>query len=454
MFTGYPGIYSGGYAMLFMDNYAGQRQCFINNGSTTAFSNTSLLYFEANSTYYYYNPMVQISNSNVPFLLECAYSTSGPVQTWGNGVTSSGPGGSAHSTGSSQWFIGGGNGGGQPINGCIGEMIMYNTASLTTAQRQQVESYLIGKWGIDPNASLISNSSSPTTIYAQSIYNQVPSYINGVPYLTWSGSSNPYYLTGVSTPTSELYTNFVMAVLDPTLKTTSTTWAPIFSGVLQNASPGWSNGGGSTWSISNNPPLVATAASIAFSLSSASSQFITDPSGMGPLGAFTIDVWFNPTFAARTAPIVCETGSSVVASPGYVKPLIDLSNDGNIYVAPYNLNPYTYSVGAYTSNQWYNVVITNTGGVGTPTPPTLANSSLVYYLNGVKVGSVAYVRNPPSPLLNVAYTKSFFTIGWNPSIGYLDAQIGGFKAYCVALSSNQIKQNYNAWAWRFGLSRV
>jgi hypothetical protein len=189
MFTGYPAVTPGsaGYAMWFMDNYAGQRQCFVNNGSSNTFSSTSLVYFEAQSSGNYYNtPGIQVRGSNIPFLIECSYTTSGSTLVWGNGAATPGSG-TATSTGASQWFIGGGNGGAQAINGCIGEFITYNS-QLVASNRQLVEAYLISKWGIDPTASLISNATSPSTIYSVSIANQsnanilLPTYTSNVPF--------------------------------------------------------------------------------------------------------------------------------------------------------------------------------------------------------------------------------------------------------------------------------
>ena len=104
-------------------------------------------------------------------------------------------------------------------------------------------------------------------------------------------------------------------------------------------------------------------------------------------------------------------------------------------------------VGSYTSNQWYNIVITNTGGTFASGGTYVANSSLVSYVNGVQTNSASYVRW--SPLNTLKYSIGFPTT--YTSNGYFNGQIGGFKQYSVALSAAQVQQNYNAWAWRFNM---
>ena len=677
MFTGQPAIQpggygTGGYGQLFMDNYAGQRQCFINNGglSNKYFDSNSLVEFEANSGNYYYTPGIQVRGSNIPFLIECSYTTSGGTLVWGNGAASPGSG-TATSTGNSQWYIGGGNGGAQSINACIGEFITYNT-QLSAANRQLVEAYLISKWGIDYTASLISNATSPTSVVGSvSIANQAvasillstytsnapfaslqpftrvfqptdiprctlwldgadsstitggvtsvrekangitftatgtvttstigttPSlnfggagYLSGAvnnlligtsfvvfkataansgyyPFFTWrdnAGQSNfpafgyipggstiapyttsvgngtptntatigntyltsyswsktttgvgingvtptsgtqpafastetlmwiaydngsytttnigeiilyssvlttterqsvegylagkwripisttnhPYYSIPPSTQAGEIYTKFVIAVLDPTvgLSTSTATWYETIAGTLSNVAPGWRSGTGLGWTLSGSPTVVSTGPSVALSLNG-TNQYVYSGT-ITQLSAFTIDIWIYPT-AVRNACVVGETGGS-----SYNYTLLYLSSSGGIYSGPYYYNSGAgpgMGVGSYTSNQWYNIVITNTGGTNASGGTYGPNSSLVSYVNGVQTNSAAYVRWAPAVPVNVVFGSN--TNYNSQSTGYFQGYIGGYKHYAVALSPAQVQQNYNAWAWRF-----
>jgi len=182
MFTGAPGAASGGYAQLFMDNYAGQRQCFVNSGAVFP----CYVFFEANSSYYYYQQALSVTTSNVPFLIEGVFGASGSSTNYvyGNGNASVNNPQNTNSAGASQWFIGGGNGGGQPFNGCIGEIIMYsNSQNLTTAMRQQIESYLMQKWSISGTGALCPANTSFSVTNAAQTFTQL-TYLSPNPFKT------------------------------------------------------------------------------------------------------------------------------------------------------------------------------------------------------------------------------------------------------------------------------
>lgn len=182
MFTGAPGAASGGYAQLFMDNYAGQRQCFVNSSAVFP----CYVFFEANSSYYYYQQSLSVTNSNIPFLIEAVFGATGSSTNYvyGNGNASVGNPQNTNSAGASQWFIGGGNGGGQPFNGCIGELIMYsNSQNLTTAMRQQIESYLMQKWGISGTGALCPANTSFSVVNAAQTFTQL-TYLSPNPFKT------------------------------------------------------------------------------------------------------------------------------------------------------------------------------------------------------------------------------------------------------------------------------
>ena len=174
MFTGLPG-YPGGYAMFMIDNYAGQRQTYVNSSLTYP----CYVLSENYSTTYYYQKGLYVTNSNIPFLIEGVMGgvSANTFYVYGNGNASPANPQYNNSTGASQWFIGGGNGGLQPINACIGEIIMYSNATTSTfgdIQRKQVEAYLMQKWRINASASLVpaNNAFSVSNATAQT-FNQL-----------------------------------------------------------------------------------------------------------------------------------------------------------------------------------------------------------------------------------------------------------------------------------------
>jgi len=105
-------------------------------------------------------------------------------------------------------------------------------------------------------------------------------------------------------------------------------------------------------------------------------------------------------------------------------------------------------VGSYTSNKWYNIVITNTGGTTNTAAAPALNSSLVSYVNGIQTNSAAYARwAPPGPVLTYIGSNT----SYSTTTGFFQGYIGGYKQYAVVLSPAQVQQNYNAWAWRFNM---
>jgi len=291
--------------------------------------------------------------------------------------------------------------------GNVGEILVFSNA-LTTAQRQQIEGYLGRKWGI----------SLPAT--------------------------HPYYSIQPSTQTGEIYKKFPIAVLDPTvgLNISGGVWYETIAGVLSNATPGWRSTTGQGWTVSGAPTTVSTGPSVALSMNG-TSQYVYN-GAYAQMGAFTIDIWIYPT-AVRNACVVGETGTG-----GYNYTLLYLSSAGGIYSGPYFYNSGAglgMGVGSYTSNQWYNIVITNTGGTNNTAPTPAANSSLVSYVNGVQTNSAVYVRSAPGAPVYIAVGSN--TAYNSQSTGYFQGYVGGFKLYAVALSPAQVQQNYNAWAWRF-----
>jgi hypothetical protein len=140
-----------------MYEVAGTDYRYTGNGGTgagrqqTYGSSTGTLYTTTTPTIYYFN-----ITSNAPTTWN--ESVNGVTATYS--MSNSTYGGSAYGDTASNVCIGGRLDTGVFMNGFISEVIMYNT-TLTTAQRQQVETYLIRKWGI-PMPTIGVSSTTPS----------------------------------------------------------------------------------------------------------------------------------------------------------------------------------------------------------------------------------------------------------------------------------------------------
>jgi len=151
-------------------------------------------------------------------------------------------------------------------------------------------------------------------------------------------------------------------------------------------------------------------------------------------------VWVNPVTQGN---IIVERGNSGLNDVAWFNSDIDVVNVGGaaeFRLSAWQGNLVTRVTSSQTFNNWYYVGWTYDG------------STLVGYVNGVSVGSVAINRIAP---YNVG-ENLFFSIGsstaTNMGVGsYCNMKFGAFHVYSVALSGSQVLQNYNAARTRFGL---
>lgn len=156
--------------------------------------------------------------------------------------------------------------------------------------------------------------------------------------------------------------------------------------------------------------------------------------------AQSIFVWVNP---ASQGNIVVERGTSGLADTVWFDSNIDVVNVGG--AAQFRLSVWHNSLvsrvtSTKTFNNWYYVGWTYDG------------TTLVGYVNGVAVGSVALNRVAP---YNVG-ENFYFSIGSSTATNmgvssYVNMKFGAFQVYNVALSDSQVLQNYNVARTRFGL---
>jgi hypothetical protein len=266
---------------------------------------------------------------------------------------------------------------------------------LTTAQRQQVEGYLAEKWGL--------KSSLPST----HLYRSFP----------------PSFVTfTAAVVSSSIVTANLIVNLDPVSYTASST--------------SWPATVGNTWSFNSAPTIVSTATSS--SLSFNGSQYVMDQTGFttGPAStnSFTIEVWF---FAASdlTNNLLSEMGQSGGPGGGWNVSMMYIA--GNvIYAAFWVGGVHTLSLGSYSANTWTQACYTYSG------------TTVTGYRNGASVSSNSATKQYPG--------RGYYCLAGagNPIYSSTVCRIGGCKIYSSVLSAADVKQNFNAYAPRFGLSTI
>ena len=238
-------------------------------------------------------------------------------------------------------------------------------------------------------------------------------------YLSWKWSktfsSHPFYTFPPSTVASNNILTNLIQNLDPLYGAFSSSWVPLV---------------GNTWTFSSATTPVSTGPSKALSFSA---QYVMDQTGIstGPANSssFTIEVWFSAA-ASVAGNLMSEMGQAGVPYSGWNVSMMNLSSN-TIYASFWIGSVYYLSLGAYTANRWTHAVYTYSG------------TTVTGYVDGVYVSTgTATKQNPGTGFYCVAG-------GGNPYSGNTTCSIGGVKIYSAALTADQIKQNYNANAWRF-----
>jgi hypothetical protein len=204
-------------------------------------------------------------------------------------------------------------------------------------------------------------------------------------------------------------------------------------------------GSGTTWTgLSNNSSNATLVGSPPFTSAGTSSYFTFN--GLGSNYASTTASKFNVTYTGKTV-IVSARMTAVLA--GAFRGLFG-TNDGASSRRNFNTYIYSPSTGVYqihysaggaggfsnnlsiTTNQWFIISVTHTTG-----------GLVSYYLNGQPVGT------------NTGITFTQYTSNAGEYVALCDnywyGDIGVCAVYGQALSTDQIKQNYNALKGRYGL---
>jgi len=238
-------------------------------------------------------------------------------------------------------------------------------------------------------------------------------------YLSWKWnktfSSHPFYTFPPSTVASNIITTNLLLNLDPLYGVSSTSWVPSV---------------GNTWTFSSATTPVSTGPSKALSFSA---QYVMDQTGISAgtanSSSFTIEIWFYAA-GSVSGNLMSEMGQAGVPYSGWHVSIMSISGN-TIYASFWIGSVYSLSLGSYTANRWTHAVYTYSG------------TTVTGYVDGVYVSTgTATKQNPGTGYYCVAG-------GGNPYSGNTTCSIGGVKIYSTDLTADQIKQNYNANAWRF-----
>ena len=296
-----------------------------------------------------------------------------------------------------------------PLNGVIYE-IMYFNSPLGTIDRQYVEGYLAQKWGL--TASLPVGHPG----LSQTFYSAIPAAtsLSGLStIMNWTNKQIP-----VTTPVT---TNLILN-LDTTSYTSGSTWTPAV---------------GNVFTITGTLSSVATPGGTALSYDG--SSYAQDQTGVSTSITFsyTIDVWFYAA-ASASGCIIGEQGGIGVPS-GWND--AHVSVDANIVNVGFWNGSTTYklSCGSYSANTWTHVSYTY----------NISTNAVIGYKNGVQVATGTNTKQWPNT------NRICFSIGGaaNPNPNFT-GRIGAFKWYNAILSADNIKQNYNSLAERYGLGLI
>ena len=284
--------------------------------------------------------------------------------------------------------------------GTINEVIIFS--NLASLERQQVEGYLANKWGLD---SLLP--------------------------VGHAGKKDRMTLLPGG-PTSR----------SGAIVLRSSTVVAVVSGGLIQSIDGASYTSGSTWTalVGNNQTVSGTLTTTATpggpnAVVFSGTAWAQDLTGItsSTIYSYSIDAWFYAA-ASASGTIIGEQGQGSIG--GWNVRLVSVES-GVITVGFWQGSVYTLSLGSYSANTWTHVSYTYNS----------STNSVVGYVNGVYVATGTSTKQWPGTNYNTIGGSS------NPTSNFT-GRIGAYKLYNVILTADDVKQNYNALASRFGLATI
>lgn len=156
--------------------------------------------------------------------------------------------------------------------------------------------------------------------------------------------------------------------------------------------------------------------------------------------AQSLFTWINPISQGN---VIVERGNSGLNDGVWFDSNIDVVNVGGN--AEFRFSVWTGNLlsrvtSSQTFNNWYYVGWTYNG------------TTLVGYVNGVSVGSVALNRIAPYNVGQNFYFSIGSSTGTNMGVSsYTNMKFGAFQVYNAALTNTDVLQNFNSTKTRFGL---
>lgn len=236
-------------------------------------------------------------------------------------------------------------------------------------------------------------------------------------------------LTGLNvTDVPGVVTGNLKVSLDASTYTSGTTWAD-------------QSGNSNNYTLVNSPTWSSSNQGI-FTFSSASSQYVNSfdyntslSMGSSATTPFTFEIWAKPSVTTNSGILLDETSN--VAQNGWHDSWMEFAG-GNIRISVWANNP-GFSLGAYTANNWYQIVMTYSG------------TTLKGYVNSVQqyTGSVTRTANGGTIYYTLAGPSDITNLGGGG--GYFNGSIGAMRYYNRVLTADEVLQNYRSLAWRYGL---
>jgi len=303
----------------------------------------------------------------------------------------------------SRWQGASGISASQALNGVIFE-IMYFNSPLSLSDRQNVEGYLAQKWGL--TASLPVGHPGLT----QTFYSTTP------PAGSLGRVTSTIAFTNRQIPVTTPVTTNMLLNLDATSYTSGSTWTALT---------------GNNYTI--NGTLTTASSAVVFD----GTAYAQDLTGItsSTMFSYTLDVWFYAA-ANVTGSVIGELGQGSLG--GWSVTLISI-NTNTIFVGFWIGSFYKLSIGSYTANTWTHVSYSYNS----------STNAVIGYINGVSVSTGTATKLWPGS------GSVFLTTGGqaNPDATFT-GRIGAFKIYNSVLTADQIRQNYNALAERYGLGLI
>ena len=162
-------------------------------------------------------------------------------------------------------------------------------------------------------------------------------------------------------------------------------------------------------------------------------DYITSSLATNANNNVTLEAWFNSDNVNQEGQMIIYNGSD---------------NSGNGYGFAVNKEAITTGnvYALYGALSWFNTGFTLKTGVWYHGVMTISGTSLKLYINGSLIYSVSS-SNPNTPSLYTNIGRNDF-----PAARYFNGKIPIARVYTIALSADQVLQNYNAQKDRFGIT--